>query len=307
MSVRVENLTKIYDDQKAVDNLSFEVTEGRILGFLGPNGAGKSTTMKIATGYIPPSQGTVYVNGMDVRSNSLAIRKITGYLAEQNPLYTEMYIAEFLRFCGGLYELSGRKLKQRVAEMMDLCGLLPEQKKKIGKLSKGYKQRVGLAQALIHEPDVIILDEPTSGLDPNQITEIRNLIKHLSLDKTVLLSTHIMQEVEALCEDVIIINKGKIVGSGTVDELKSKSEKGMVLVVEFSEIPAIEILMRIDGISEIEFEAKNKIRLYCSKDADPRSAIFQYASEAKIELLGLQVQKNSLEEIFTQLTKKSDK
>ena len=303
MSVKVEHLTKIYDDQKAVDDLSFEVTEGRILGFLGSNGAGKSTTMKIATGYIPPSQGTVFVNGMDVRSNSLKIRNITGYLAEQNPLYTEMYIAEFLRFCGGLYELSGRKLKHRVAEMMDLCGLMPEQKKKIGKLSKGYKQRVGLAQALIHEPEVLILDEPTSGLDPNQITEIRNLIKHLSLHKTVLLSTHIMQEVEALCEDVVIINKGKIVGSGTVDELKSKSEKGMVLIVEFSAEPGVEALMRINGISEIEFESKNRIRLYCSKDADPRSAIFQYASEANIELLGLQVQKNSLEEIFTQLTK----
>jgi ABC-2 type transport system ATP-binding protein len=306
MSIKVVELTKIYEDQKAVDSLSFEAVEGRILGFLGPNGAGKSTTMKVATGYLPPSSGTVYVKGLDVRKHSLKIRKMIGYLPEQNPLYTDMYVPEFLKFCGGLYGLSGKKLKGRIEEMIRLCGLGPEQHKKIGKLSKGYRQRVGLAQALIHEPEVLILDEPTSGLDPNQITEIRNLIKTLSLQKTVILSTHIMQEVEALCQDVVIINKGKIVGSGGIEELTQGISGEMVIRVEFSHPPAIEELMRLEGVVRIEFVHARLVQLFCARNKDPRKAILQFAADHALDILGLYVQKNSLEEVFANLTRNGE-
>lgn len=223
MSIKIQNLTKVYGTQKAIDNISFEINSGEILGFLGPNGAGKSTTMKILTGYLPASSGSARVLNVEVSTDSLEVKQQIGYLPEHNPLYLEMYVKEFLEFVGSLYGLKSDNLKNRVIEVIDLVGLQIEQHKKIGELSKGYRQRVGLAQALIHNPEVLILDEPTTGLDPNQLVEIRNLIREVGKNKTVILSTHIMQEVEALCDRVIIINKGKIVIDETMDSLKKKN------------------------------------------------------------------------------------
>ncbi|MFI5452484.1 ATP-binding cassette domain-containing protein [Pedobacter sp. UC225_61] len=222
MSIKVKDLSKHYGSQKAVDNISFEAKPGKILGFLGPNGAGKSTTMKMLTGYLAATAGSIEICDKDILTDALAIKKQIGYLPENTPLYTEMYIREFLSFVGQTYQLEN--LEHRVEEVIKQVGLTPEQHKKISMLSKGYKQRVGLAQAIIHNPKVLILDEPTSGLDPNQLADIRTLIKNLGKDKTVILSTHIMQEVEAICDEVIIINKGKIVANSTIDELKRQNE-----------------------------------------------------------------------------------
>ncbi|UTA68090.1 gliding motility-associated ABC transporter ATP-binding subunit GldA [Emticicia sp. 21SJ11W-3] len=226
MSIKVQHLSKVYGTQKAVDNISFEVKKGEILGFLGPNGAGKSTTMKILTGYIPATEGTAEVSGFDVKTAPIQVKKNVGYLPEHNPLYLDMYVMEFLSFAGSLYGLKGRDLEIKIDNTIERVGLGLEKHKKIGQLSKGYRQRVGLAQALIHNPDVLILDEPTTGLDPNQLVEIRDLIKHIGKDKTVIFSTHIMQEVEAICDRVVIINRGKIVADSTLSELK-KDGKAM--------------------------------------------------------------------------------
>jgi ABC-2 type transport system ATP-binding protein len=220
MSIKVQNLSKVYGTQRAVDNISFEVNKGEIIGFLGPNGAGKSTTMKILTGYIPATEGTAEVNGFDVKTDPMKVKAIIGYLPEHNPLYLDMYVKEFLDFAGSLYGLKGRTLQIKIDETIERVGLGLEKHKKIGQLSKGYRQRVGLAQALIHNPDVLILDEPTTGLDPNQLIEIRDLIKNVGKDKTVIFSTHIMQEVEAICDRVVIINRGKIVADSTLSNLK---------------------------------------------------------------------------------------
>jgi ABC-2 type transport system ATP-binding protein len=224
MSIQIQNLTKTYGHQKAVDDISFEVKVGEIVGFLGPNGAGKSTTMKIVTGYLAASSGSVAVNGFDVKTQSMDVRRSIGYLPEHNPLYLEMYVKEFLQFIGNLYSIKGQQLNHRVAEMIELCGLGVEQHKKIGQLSKGYRQRVGLAQALIHNPSVLVLDEPTTGLDPNQIVEIRNVIKDVGQQKTVLFSSHIMQEIEAICDRVVVINHGKIVSDSTLTSLKQQNQ-----------------------------------------------------------------------------------
>jgi ABC-2 type transport system ATP-binding protein len=220
MSIKIQNLSKVYGSQKAVDNISFEINKGEIVGFLGPNGAGKSTTMKILTGYIPDTEGTAEVNGFDVKTNPMQVKQTIGYLPEHNPLYLDMYVREFLEFVGSMYGLSGKNLKNRIDEVIELVGLSIEKHKKIGQLSKGYRQRVGIAQALIHDPEVLILDEPTTGLDPNQLVEIRNLIKQIGQNKTVVFSTHIMQEVEAICDRVVIINRGKIVADGNLNELR---------------------------------------------------------------------------------------
>lgn len=220
MSIKVQNLSKVYGTQRAVDNISFEVSKGEIIGFLGPNGAGKSTTMKILTGYIPATEGTAEVNGFDVQTSPMQVKSNIGYLPEHNPLYLDMYVKEFLDFAGSLYGLKGRALQLKIDETIERVGLGLEKHKKIGQLSKGYRQRVGLAQALIHNPDVLILDEPTTGLDPNQLVEIRDLIKNVGKDKTVIFSTHIMQEVEAICDRVVIINRGKIVADSTLSDLK---------------------------------------------------------------------------------------
>lgn len=220
MSIKIQNLSKVYGTQRAVDDISFEVAKGEIVGFLGPNGAGKSTTMKILTGYLPATDGSAEVNGFDVKTSPMQVKSSIGYLPEHNPLYLDMYVREFLKFAGSLYGLKGKTLQIKVAETIEMVGLGLEKHKKIGQLSKGYRQRVGLAQALIHNPDVLILDEPTTGLDPNQLVEIRELIKSVGRNKTVIFSTHIMQEVEAICDRVVIINRGKIVANGTLSELK---------------------------------------------------------------------------------------
>ena len=220
MSIKIQNLSKVYGTQRAVDDISFEVSKGEIVGFLGPNGAGKSTTMKILTGYVPATDGSAEINGFDVKISPMQVKSSIGYLPEHNPLYLDMYVREFLEFTGSLYGLKGKTLQIKVAETIEMVGLGLEKHKKIGQLSKGYRQRVGLAQALIHNPDVLILDEPTTGLDPNQLVEIRDLIKSVGKNKTVIFSTHIMQEVEAICDRVVIINRGKIVANGTLSELK---------------------------------------------------------------------------------------
>lgn len=225
MSITVQQLSKVYGQQRAVDSITFEIEKGEIVGFLGPNGAGKSTTMKILTGYLAATEGTAQINGLEVSQNAIEVKKQVGYLPEHNPLYLEMYVEEFLEFVGQLYGLKGKTLQERVGELIELVGLTPERKKKIAQLSKGYRQRVGIAQALIHNPNVLILDEPTTGLDPNQLTEIRNLIKTVAKEKTIILSTHIMQEVEALCSRVIIINKGKIVIDATLESLQKEGKK----------------------------------------------------------------------------------
>ena len=234
MSIKINNITKIYGKQKALNDVSFEVNPGEIIGFLGPNGAGKSTLMKIITCFIPQTSGSVSVCGYDVIENSIEVRKCVGYLPENNPLYLDMYVKEYLEFIAGLHHL-GKKTNSRISEMIEITGLQLEQKKKIGALSKGYRQRVGLAQALIHDPKVLILDEPTTGLDPNQLTEIRELIRNVGKEKTVMLSTHIMQEVKAVCDRVIIVNKGNIVANEATEALQQHKENEQVISVEFDQ------------------------------------------------------------------------
>jgi ABC-2 type transport system ATP-binding protein len=301
LSVIVKNLTKIYGNQKAVDDISFTANEGEILGFLGPNGAGKSTTMKIATGFISASSGEVEVAGFDVDNQSLESRKHIGYLAEHNPLYLDMYVHEYLEFSGRSYRLQKKELKEKVRSVVEKCGLSLEQNKKISALSKGYRQRVGLAQALLHDPKVLILDEPTTGLDPNQILEIRKLIKEISKDKTLIFSTHIMQEVQALCDRVIIINKGKIVADKTLKELSAESGSKKYRI-EFSEEVDLNLVRNIDVVTDIELLETNIYKISTSTEKDIRSQIFKVASENDLPLVGLQEESGSLEDIFHSLT-----
>jgi ABC-2 type transport system ATP-binding protein len=303
MSLSVNNLTKIYGIQKAVDNISFSITKGEIVGFLGPNGAGKSTTMKIATGYIPPSEGEVTVGGFDVVESPLEVKKITGYLPEHNPLYLEMYVKEYLDFSGKLYGLRGDGLRQRIKQMIEQCGLGSEQNKKIEALSKGYRQRVGLAQALIHDPQVLILDEPTSGLDPNQLVEIRKLIKEVSHNKTVLFSTHIMQEVQALCDRVILINKGKVVADNTVSNLINGKHQAIVVVVQFESEVTIQDLLQIPLVSEVIKLDNHTWRIVPLDNKDIRPEIFRFAADKNLSLVGLRQEENSLETVFQELTR----
>lgn len=300
MSIKVSQLTKVYGGQKAVNALSFEVNKGEILGFLGPNGAGKSTTMKIATGFLPPSEGLVEVQGIDVTTDPIQARKCIGYLPEHNPLYLDMFVHEYLAFIGELHGLKGKKLKSRIVQMIDLCGLTIEQNKRIGTLSKGYRQRVGLAQALIHDPSVLILDEPTTGLDPNQLVEIRNLIKEISKDKTVILSTHIMQEVKALCNRVIIIDSGEIVADDTVENLTASQ---LVLQVEFQSEIDMEILR---GLGKVEMISLRLYEISHEGSADLRSKMFELAKANDWVILGMQQQEKDLEQVFRNVTKKSD-
>jgi ABC-2 type transport system ATP-binding protein len=305
MSLHVKNLTKIYGTQKAVNNISFEVTEGEIVGFLGPNGAGKSTTMKIATCFVPPTEGQVTVGGFDVVNNSLKVKRITGYLPEHNPLYLDMFVHEYLRFIGKLYGLNGARLNQRVGEMVELCGLTLEQNKRIETLSKGYRQRVGLAQALIHNPSVLILDEPTSGLDPNQLVEIRKLIKEISKNKTVIFSTHIMQEVSALCSRVIVINKGEIVADDQLSNLMKNQDSETVVIVEFEGEVAVQDLRGVVGIKSVEALGSSQFKITAQKGIDLRPVIFHFAADHKLSLIGLKQQETSLENIFRDLTSTS--
>jgi ABC-2 type transport system ATP-binding protein len=302
MSLLIQNLTKLYGRQKAVNNISFEVREGEIVGFLGPNGAGKSTTMKIATSYVPPSEGQVTVAGYDVVSQSIEVKRVTGYLPEHNPLYLDMYVHEYLRFIGSLYGIRGATLKSRVEEMVSLCGLTLEQNKKIETLSKGYRQRVGLAQALIHNPSVLILDEPTSGLDPNQLVEIRKLIKEISKNKTVIFSTHIMQEVSALCSRVIVINKGEIVADDQLSNLMKGQSQETIVIVEFEGSVSVEDLRALTGVKRVEVMGASHFKIAAQAGMDLRPEIFRFAADRKLSLLGLKQEETSLENIFRELT-----
>jgi ABC-2 type transport system ATP-binding protein len=302
MSIQINNLTKIYGQQKAVSDISFSVNTGEIVGFLGPNGAGKSTTMKIATGYLPPSSGEVRISGFDVRSQPMEVKRNTGYLPEHNPLYLEMYVHEYLAFSGGIYGLTGAHLKRRIGEMINLCGLTAEQNKKIESLSKGYRQRVGLAQALIHDPKVLILDEPTSGLDPNQILEIRKLIRDVSKNKTVIFSTHILQEVQALCDRVIVINKGVLVADDQLENILKRKSGTFILLVEFEQSVPVNDLQSLPGVAEVQEISPSKFRLTGLAGADLRPGILKFSADRKLSLLGLQQEENSLENIFKELT-----
>jgi len=303
MSLYVSHLTKIYRQQKAVNDISFSIEKGEIVGFLGPNGAGKSTTMKIATGYLPPTTGTVQVNGLDVTTHSLQVRKMMGYLPEHNPLYLDMFVHEYLHFVGKVFDISSSTLKSRIPEIIGLCGLGREQNKRIEELSKGYRQRVGLAQALIHNPDVLILDEPTTGLDPNQILEIRKLIKEISRDKTVIFSTHIMQEVQAICDRVIVINQGEIVADDKVANLL-KRQSHVYVVVEFEGEVNESELLALDGVESVTSMQKGLYRLAAREGADLRPEVFRLAADRNLSLIGLRQEENSLEEIFRSLTAK---
>jgi len=303
MSIIAENITKLYGAQKALDEVSFRIKSGEVVGFLGPNGAGKSTMMKIITGYLPPSSGTVVVNNLDVMEHPLEVKKQIGYLPENNPLYHEMYVREYLKFVAGIYKL-GNQTKQRMEEIIRQTGLEPEQKKKIGALSKGFRQRVGLAQALIHDPQVLILDEPTSGLDPNQIVEIRNLISEAGKEKTVLLSTHIMQEVEAICDRIIIIHNGKIVADDAKGDIFDYVEEIFQTVhVEFSGTVDQKKLERIGGVNKVLPVEKNQWLIQSEPEKDIRSEVFNFAVKNNLTVLSMQKQEKSLEQVFQQLTK----
>jgi ABC-2 type transport system ATP-binding protein len=302
MTIKIEQVSKFYGSQKALDQVSFEIETGELVGFLGPNGAGKSTLMKIITGYLSSDGGTVAINGETVETKNVAIRSQIGYLPENNPLYTDLYVREYLEMVAGFYRL--QKKKEQVAKMVELTGLKTEQHKKIGALSKGYRQRVGLAQALIHDPAVLILDEPTTGLDPNQLEEIRQLIQTISANKTVMLSTHIMQEVEAICSRVIIINKGILIADGSIDQLKGgQFAKKQTVFVEFDKSPDLEAIRKIQGLRKIE--QINRVTYLAESDGntDLRPALFQFAVQNQLVLLTLKEQQQSLENVFQELTK----
>lgn len=301
MSLEVSQLTKLYGSQKALDGVSFSATPGRILGFLGPNGAGKSTTMKIITGFLQADSGSVKVLGKDALNNSKEVSPLIGYLPEHNPLYLDMYVREFLAFSGGVYGLSGKHLENRTKELLHRTGLEPEQHKKIGQLSKGYRQRVGLARALIHDPQVIILDEPTTGLDPNQLVEIRNLIKEIAQNKTLILSTHIMQEVEAICKDVVIINKGKILASESLETLKSGTDEAQLVLETEEEME----LNWFENLGKVSFGAKGKkeILIACQDPSEARKAIMNLVRDHSLNLISLNQSKKNLEQIFREITR----
>lgn len=301
MSIEVKEVIKLYGDQKALNNISFTIKTGQVVGFLGPNGAGKSTMMKIITGFIPPTQGEVLVDGINVMDEEKDVRKLIGYLPEHNPLYLDMYVKEYLMFVAGIYKLKDKK--QRVAEMIEQTGLTKEQHKKIGALSKGYRQRVGLAQALIHDPKILILDEPTSGLDPNQIIEIRNLISNLGKEKTVMLSTHIMQEVEAICDKIIIINQGEIVANDQAANIQMQNVQKQVVEVEFNQDPTENDLLKVAGITKVKQIKPNHWIVEANNDKDIRQDIFDFAVANKLSVLSMQKKEKTLEEAFQELTK----
>lgn len=305
MSITVKNLKKSYGSQLVLDNISFSIKSGEIVGFLGNNGAGKSTTMKIITGYISYDAGSVEVCGIDVEKNPIETHRRIGYLPEHNPIYPEMYVKEYLRFVAGLYKL-GSESKNRVDEMIEKTGLTREYKKKIGMLSKGYRQRVGLAQALIPNPDVLILDEPTTGLDPNQIIDVRNLIREVGKEKTVMLSTHIMQEVSAICDRVIIINSGKIVADGKESSIvATDNNSGLALFVEFSEPQDMNVLKLVEGVDEIS--QINSSSYIVSSQKDIRENIFRFAVANNQVILTMKQQERNMEDAFRYWTNSTNK
>lgn len=299
MSIEISHLTKLYGEQKALDDVTLSVRKGEITGLLGPNGAGKSTLMKIVTCFIPQTSGEVWVEGLNVSDNALEIRKRLGYLPENNPLYPEMYIREYLAFIAGIYAV--KNPKSRIEEVIEMTGLGPEIHKTIGKLSKGYRQRVGLAQALLNDPPVLILDEPTSGLDPNQIAEIREVIKKAGKNKTVVMSTHIMQEVEAVCDRVIIINKGRIVADNKTSNLSRYTGGARIISVEFDRKPDLHGLKTIPGVLKV-VEEGNNYQIFSQGDTDIRAAVFKYAVDHRLTVLSLSENQRSLEDIFREIT-----
>lgn len=300
MSIEIKDITKVFGNQKALDSVTFKVNKGELLGFLGPNGAGKSTLMKIITGYIPANHGEISINGKKVTVENVDLRREIGYLPENNPLYSDLYITEFLDIVAGFYRLPKRRA--RVAEMIEVTGLQREQHKKIGQLSKGYRQRVGLAQALIHNPPVLILDEPTTGLDPNQLAEIRTLIGQISQEKTVILSSHILQEIEAICKRIVIINQGKLVADSPIDELKTglTSNRQQVFIL-FDKQVTEKQLIEIPGIESVLPQSGGWI-ISSASENDIRPEIFRFAVEAGYVLLEMTEKQKNLENIFRQLT-----
>jgi ABC-2 type transport system ATP-binding protein len=300
MSIKAEKITKIYGKQKALNEVSFEIENAQIVGFLGPNGAGKSTMMKILTCYLPQSSGKASVCGFDIVEHAMQVKKLVGYLPEHNPLYLDMYVKEYLEFIGGLHHL--KNIRERVKEMISITGLEIEQNKKIGALSKGFRQRIGIAQALIHNPKVLILDEPTTGLDPNQLEEIRSLIRNVGKEKTVMLSTHIMQEVEAVCDRVIIIKQGEIVADDKTNKLKQQEQIQMV-EVEFDKEASRSALKNINGIRDAKVKEKNTWIITGNNEIDLQKTIFEFAVKNNLSIRSLQRIENKLEDVFKSLTK----
>ncbi len=305
MSIAVHNLTKIYGVQRAVDNLTFTAEKGKITGFLGPNGAGKSTTMKMAMGYLTPNDGDIVVDGISIHEDPMTIKRTTGYLPENNPLYLDMYVKEFLTFTGKSYRISNNYIKQRVTEIIEQCGLGPEANKKIRMLSKGYRQRVGLAKALLPDPKVLILDEPTTGLDPNQIIEIRELIKAVGEEKTVILSTHILPEVEAICDKVVIINKGQLKLDSSVDQIRSGQKKEAVFVVEFQSPVDSKPFADMPGVLDVRQESEIKITIKCDSDKR-RKDILKAITDKDLPMVSIRQSGDSLEEVFKNLTTREE-
>ena len=298
MSIEVKDLVKIYGEQKAVDSISFKVNKGEIVGFLGPNGAGKSTTMKIITGYLRQDGGTVSVCGIPVKDQATATKKKIGYLPEANPLYYDMYVREYLSFIASVHKLDNQK--ERIEDSIRVVGLIPESKKKLGQLSKGYKQRAGLAAALIHDPEVLILDEPTTGLDPNQILEIREVIRGLGRNKTVLFSSHILQEVEAVCDRVVIINKGKLVADSTLNDLRRKDTN--IIKVHFKEALDTERLASLKGVRSLQRKDPYHWELESGEPGEVKKQLLELALQNNLNIVSLQSEEQSLEDIFRQLT-----
>jgi len=302
MSVKVNSLTKKYGAQHAVDDVSFEARSGEVLGFLGPNGAGKTTTMKILTCFIPQTEGTATVCGYDTAEEPMKVRERIGYLPEHNPLYKDMYVREYLTFVAGLHKLPNKK--NRIADMIEMTGLGREQKKQIGALSKGYRQRVGLAQAMLHDPEVLILDEPTSGLDPNQLVDIRALIKEIGKTKTVIFSTHIMQEVQAICDRVLIINRGKLVANDSIDILRQRASGKTTITVQFLEKIGMAQLRNIPDATHIEALSDNQWKITTAKTHDIRPKIFKFAVENGLTLIEMRQDVQSVEDVFQTLTRR---
>lgn len=300
MSIHVKNLLKVYDEQKAVNNISFKVEKGEITGFLGPNGAGKSTTMKMITGYLQSSGGEAFVCGMNVKEQPLETKKKMGYLPEQNALYYDMYVKEYLGFIAELHKMS--KKKEAVDRVIALTGLSKEARKKIGQLSKGYKQRVGLAAALIHDPEVLILDEPTSGLDPNQIIEIREVIRRQGQNKTVLFSSHILQEVEAICDRVIIINKGELVADDKLSSLQNIGKNQQMITVEFKEPLNPKWLNMLSGVTNVNIDHQPVYSIHCADIDAVKKQLLKLAMDRNLTIVSLQSKRQSLEEVFKALT-----
>lgn len=298
MSIEVKQVYKYYGEQAALKNVSFSIKSGEIVGFLGPNGAGKSTMMKILTCYLQKSEGEVKVCGLNVDTDALKIKKIVGYLPEHNPLYLEMYIKEYLTYVANIYKL--KNVKQRVAEMIEMVGLQKEQHKKIGALSKGYRQRVGLAQAIIHDPEVLILDEPTTGLDPNQLVEIRQLIQNIGKTKTVMLSTHIMQEVEAICDRVIIIKDGEIVADDSTKHIQQQQTNLLTIFVEFDNVVSKNQLQNVEGVKTAKLVEKNQWVISSAKDV--RAHVAKFAQQNELLILTIRLEEKSMEEVFKDLT-----